>query len=148
MLHREASARIAELEAEVRNLKTVMVAAAEEIHQHWAAHCDAEGYGPQNLMRRLEEGIPSEYGYTAGAFVELRAEVARLRSFAAGVMESWPHGDVDGGELQDLAIAHGLLVPQTRHAPCAVGCNCEMYGQSSEDWAAGVTCYRQEPPHA
>lgn len=68
------------LTAEVAALKTVMVAAAEEIHAHWQAHCDAEGYGPQNLMRRLEEGIPSEYGYTAGAFAKLTAEVATLRS--------------------------------------------------------------------
>lgn len=49
-----AQARIAELEAEATKLRTVMAAAAKEIHEHWAAHCDAEGYGPQNLMRRLE----------------------------------------------------------------------------------------------
>ena len=60
--------------AEIASLKTVMIAAAEEISEHWNAHCDAEGYGPQNLLRRLEEGIPSEYGYTAGAFAALRAE--------------------------------------------------------------------------
>jgi hypothetical protein len=73
-------------------LKTVMVAAAEEIHAHWQAHCDAEGYGPQNLMRRLEEGIPSEYGYTAGAFAELTRErdeaVARERERCAAICES------------------------------------------------------------
>lgn len=57
--------------------KTVMIAAAEEIAAHWDAHCDAEGYGPQNLLRRLEEGIPSEYGYTAGAFAELKARAER-----------------------------------------------------------------------
>lgn len=68
--------KVERLTAYVVALKTVMVAAAEEIHTHWQAHCDAEGYGPQNLMRRLEEGIPSEYGYTAGAFAKLTAEVA------------------------------------------------------------------------
>lgn len=67
--------------SEITTLKTVMIAAAEEIHEHWDAHCDAEGYGPANLMRRLEEGIPSEYGYTAGAFAQLkqRAEAAEER---------------------------------------------------------------------
>lgn len=65
-------------------LKTVMVAAAEEISLHWAAHCDAEGYGPANLMRRLEEGIPSQYGYTPGAFEALKADNERLRE-ALGV---------------------------------------------------------------
>lgn len=66
-------ARADALQAENAKLKTVMVAAAEEIAAHWDAHCDAEGYGPQNLMRRLEEGIPAEYGYTAGAFAELKS---------------------------------------------------------------------------
>lgn len=69
------------------NLRTVMVAAAEEIHAHWQAHCDSKGYGPANLQRRLEEGIPSEYGYTAGAFVELKAALeaaqAALRELVA-----------------------------------------------------------------
>lgn len=70
----EAADTIERLTRENAALKTVMVAAAEEIHAHWQAHCDADGYGPQNLMRRLEEGIPSEYGYTAGAFAELKRE--------------------------------------------------------------------------
>jgi hypothetical protein len=70
--------RIAELEAEAVRLRTVMAAAAEEIDKHWAAHCDAEGYGPQNLMRRLEEGISVEYGYTAGLFTRQKARIEEL----------------------------------------------------------------------
>jgi hypothetical protein len=73
--------------AELAKCKTTMIAAAEEIHAHWDAHCDAEGYGPANLQRRLEEGVPAEYGYTAGRFAELiaerdaaKAELARLRA--------------------------------------------------------------------
>ena len=68
--------------AQIAALKTVMIAAAEEIASQWQAHCDAEGYGPQNLLRRLEEGIPSEYGYTAGAFAALTAERDALRADA------------------------------------------------------------------
>lgn len=75
----EVRAAIAAERAKSDALKTVMIAAAEEIAAHWNAHCDAEGYGPQNLMRRLEEGIPSEYGYTAGRFAEMRAELSALR---------------------------------------------------------------------
>ena len=85
-------AEVERLKGENANLKTVMIAAAEEIHQHWDAHCDDEGYGPTNLMRRLEKGIPSQYGYTAGAFAELRrrvdtaeARVAELERFHAVV---------------------------------------------------------------
>jgi len=78
-IHAHAAAVSAAKNAEIANLKTVMIAAAEEIQAHWDAHCDAEGYGPANLMRRLEEGIPSQYGYTAGAFEQLRADNAALR---------------------------------------------------------------------
>jgi hypothetical protein len=70
---------LAVLKAENANLKTVMIAAAEEISAHWDAHCDAEGYGPQNLLHRLEKGIPSEYGYTAGAFTTLQSDLAALK---------------------------------------------------------------------
>ena len=37
-------------------LRTVMLAAHEEITEHWEAHCDAEGFGPQSLVRHLKEG--------------------------------------------------------------------------------------------
>ena len=71
---REAAAELRRLHAENDRLRTVMVAAAEEIDSHWEAHCDSEGYGPVNLMRRLEQGIAAEYGYTAGEFKRLRAQ--------------------------------------------------------------------------
>lgn len=80
------ASRIAELEAEIANLHTTMMAAAVEIQDHWDAHCDAEGYGPANLMHRLERGIASQYGYDAKTLArveaerdQLRAEVERLR---------------------------------------------------------------------
>jgi hypothetical protein len=89
IVHDEFVALIKRLAAERDAFATTMVAAAEEIHEHWDAHCDAEGYGPANLMRRLEEGIPSQYGYTAGAFAELKqraeaaeAEVKRQQALA------------------------------------------------------------------
>lgn len=78
-----AVAEIRRIHTENAKLKTVMIAAAEEIGAHWDAHCDADGYGPVNLMRRLEEGIPSEYCYTAGAWAKLldqrQADEALLR---------------------------------------------------------------------
>lgn len=86
-------AAVAEARAEIANLKTVMIAAAEEIAAHWEAHCDAEGYGPQNLLRRLEEGIPSEYGYTAGAFAELKAK-AEARAVPALTFDAFRAANV------------------------------------------------------
>jgi hypothetical protein len=71
----EAAAALEAQAAQIAELKSVMIAAAEEISAHWDAYCDAEGYGgPSNLMHRLEQGIPSQYGYTAGRFAELIAE--------------------------------------------------------------------------
>lgn len=73
---------IQRLEAENANLRSVMVAAAEEISAHWEAHCDDEGYGPTNLMHRLEKGIPTEHAYTAGDFARLKDENEALKKDA------------------------------------------------------------------
>ena len=99
------AAAVADARAEIANLKTVMIAAAEEIAAHWDAHCDAEGYGPQNLMRRLEEGIPSEYGYTAGAFAELKAK-AEARAVPEGCACRW---DADDNRVQTCERHQGWL---------------------------------------
>lgn len=77
---RELVAERDALKTDNSNLRTVMIAAAEEIHRHWSVHCDADGYGPANLQRRLEDGIPAEYGYTAGAFAELQAKCDALQA--------------------------------------------------------------------
>jgi hypothetical protein len=49
---RTAEQRIEESEL----LKSIMRAAATEIEEHWDAHCDTEGNGPVNLVRRLKLG--------------------------------------------------------------------------------------------
>lgn len=72
--------RIAELEGEIANLHTTMFAAAVEIQEHWDAHCDAEGYGPANLMHRLERGIASQYGYDAKTLQRVEAERDQLKT--------------------------------------------------------------------
>lgn len=91
----EAATRVSDaiqrLEAENANLRSVMVAAAEEIAAHWEAHCDDEGYGPANLMHRLEKGIPTKYCYTAGDFARLKAENEALKKDAERYR--WLRGD-------------------------------------------------------
>ena len=74
-----------QLEQHAEHLKTVMIAAAEEISKHWDAHCDDEGYGPVNLMRRLEEGIPAQYGYSAGDFRRLQERAMEYPDYVPGV---------------------------------------------------------------
>lgn len=68
---------------------------------------------------------------------------AKLRAFAQDVMGDWPHEcGLDGFELQDLAVKHGLLVPVEMTAPCGEGCQCAEYYESDE-LVEGVTCYRK-----
>lgn len=67
------------LRKENANFATMAIAAAEEISEHWDAHCNDEGYGPSNLLCRLEAAIPAEYGYTAGAYRKIMAERDELR---------------------------------------------------------------------
>ena len=55
------------LRQEIIRLRTVMLAAHDEITEFWAAHCDADGYGPQSLVRHLRDGT----GYYPGMLERL-----------------------------------------------------------------------------
>lgn len=77
--------QFADTERDNANLRTVMIAAAEEIATHWTAHCNAEGYGPINLLRRLQEGIAAQYGYTGGGWARINSELATLRTQLAAM---------------------------------------------------------------
>lgn len=120
--------RVTELETERdalakdnHDLRTVMIAAAEEISEHWQAHCDADGYGPSNLLRRLEIGIPSEYGYTAGAFRKLKEELAAA----------------------ELAAAANLHAAQRTNLTLSVHMHCTACGGSG--LLGGLPCHCREP---
>jgi hypothetical protein len=108
--HKSATNRIASLQAENAKLRTVMIAAAEEIQAHWDAHCDAEGYGPQNLMRRLEEGIPAEYSYTAGAFEELKARAEAAEQQVQELREAIKAADDSLMVLEGIGLTYAMRV--------------------------------------
>lgn len=74
--------------------------------------------------------------------MEQSEQLEKLRAFAQDVMESWPIGDLDGGELQDLALKHGLLMAETRHSPCGDNCSCSEY-MDQGDFKDGVVCLRK-----
>lgn len=77
---------------------------------------------------------------------ELERERNSLRDFANDVMESWPHGDVDGCDLERMAVEHGLLAlkdPKPTE-PCCDNCACSGY-PSPEEWADGIDCYVRTP---
>lgn len=67
-----------------------------------------------------------------------------LLAFARDILASFPEGGLDGGDLQEIAVKHGLLVPETRYAPCGEdgACSCAEY-VAADEFADGVTCYRR-----
>ena len=70
------------------------------------------------------------------------SEEERMKAFIRELFDIYypDCGDIDGGELQDLAEKHGILVPEIRHAPCGEFCNCAQVC-SDEEFAEGVKCY-------
>lgn len=72
-------------------------------------------------------------------------ESERMKAFILALFDKHYECDlmgVDGGDLQDLAEEHGILVPELHHEPCSDQyCRCaeDCY---PEDWAEGINCYR------
>ena len=73
-----------------------------------------------------------------------RKDAERNKAFIAGVMESWPDGDLDGGTLQELAIEHGIIKLKSPNptAPCGENCGCAEY-VSADEFVRGVECYER-----
>ena len=73
-------------------------------------------------------------------------DLEKLRGFAQELFEDWPdHVGVDGFDLQEIAVRHGLLVETTQFKPCSEAegaCSCLSY-YSSDEWKDGVICYRK-----
>lgn len=132
----EAAAELRRLHEENSKLRTVMIAAAEEIAEHWDAHCDSEGYGPANLMHRLERGIATEYGYTAGAF-------ARLHAINAQLLEALARAERDGYWSVDTVKASDALnqALEQQEQPDSKDCD----GQCGND-AYCDACPKREQP--
>ncbi len=80
-----------------------------------------------------------------GMLADVVSERDRLRAFAREVFEAadWPEGaDLDGGTLQDLAVKHGILTPETQYAPCGEACMCRDY-YAEDEFPSGITCIRK-----
>ena len=132
-----ADARIAELERECSQWR-------EELR----IYRDTES----KRIAELEQSVTVRD--TEVARLETDLELARigerernsLRDFANDVMESWPHGDVDGYDLERMAVDHGLLAlkdPKPTE-PCGENCVCSGY-PSPEEWSDGIDCYVRTP---
>jgi len=60
-------AEVTRLSQENLRLRTVMLAAHDEIAEHWESYKDAKGFGPHNLMQNLKHGT----GYYPGMVQKL-----------------------------------------------------------------------------
>jgi adenylate kinase len=41
----------------------------------------------------------------------ISSENKKLRAFAQAIMEAWPEGGIEGDDLQEIAVKHGMLAP-------------------------------------
>jgi hypothetical protein len=75
--------------------------------------------------------------YSRRLIEQLRAEVEALRAFGNEMVSAafWG-GSFDCGDIQDIAVKHGLLRVEQREAECGDACACSEYGFPSE-------CYRK-----
>ena len=70
-----------------------------------------------------------------------KEQIESLASFALEILDEWPElSGFDGGDIQDIAEKHKILIPRTVFAPCGESCNCIEFW-SEEEMKAGVTCY-------
>lgn len=89
-------------------------------------------------------GYKDAYEVASSMAKNYLAETNKLRAFAQAIMESWPDGGIEGDDLQEIAVKHGMLTPEIRHEPCGEWCNCNsMNCLDSDDWKDGVECYRR-----
>lgn len=92
---------------------------AREMHdKYWSASC----HDVANIVDK---------------YMATLADIDALRGFAQDIMECWPHSELDGCDLQDIAEAHGLLKPETRTEACGENCACAEYGDFPAE------CYRK-----
>jgi hypothetical protein len=79
-----------------------------------------------------------------------QADAARLRAFSIAILSGWPESSVDGFEIQDLAIEHGLLalkVPAPTKPCREEGCWCAEYHgvDFNNEFEEPVKCYTRTP---
>ena len=98
--------RARELEGKIEEYKSIMMAAAVEISEHWEAHCDMDGYGPSSLVRRLESGdTGGGYGYNAKTVIDLTNEVDSKNAEITDLRAKLDEAERREGPLKELVSA-------------------------------------------
>lgn len=61
----------------------------------------------------------------------------KLRAFAQAVLKNWPDCMLDGEEIQEIAVEHGLLIGTVKTERCGDWCGCAEYDEFP------VICYHK-----
>lgn len=86
-------------------------------HTRMFTEDQARAFADATCAMRAEQAAPAAQGDALNA-----AQRDQLLAFTKEVMQAWPEGGIDGGELQDIALAHGLL-RMAEPPPDWDGCN-------------------------
>ena len=75
------------------------------------------------------------------------SDIDKLRGFAKEIMDCWSDGPgvIDVMDIQDMAVKHGLLLPEMRHSSCETDtnyCSCSEF-VTTKEFKAGVECFRK-----
>ena len=75
--------------------------------------------------------------------INTETDLDNVCKFVRDIMKSWPLGDIEGGELQDLALKYGLIKLKNSPPaePCNEECTCVDYYDFADFAAGKVECY-------
>ena len=80
---------------------------------------------------------------------QARSDRNKLRAFAKELMEEWAeHFALDGGDIQELALKHGLLVEVEMTELCGELCECAEAGdfpQTCNRFSSILTGNQKDP---
>ena len=77
--------------------------------------------------------------------INTETDLDNLCNFVRDIMKNWPDGDVEGDDLENLALKYGMIKlkdPQPR-APCCDECTCRENFDLIEFANGIVKCYER-----
>lgn len=103
----------------------------------------------EGLETTLLESSSGTMFNTLRMIQRLGGERDQLLNFARDILAHWPDGNyLDGRDIQNIAVKHGLLIPTIVYEPCNLenpdskSYKCREYLDST-DFEAGATCYHR-----
>lgn len=128
------------VEKAISNAK--LIAAAPELLAALEAILAAGDLTP-TLVLMSERAVNKTGGWMGGIGAQKNENEEKLRAFAQEIMSHWPEDGIDGYDLQEIAIKHGLMISQIRYSPCLLGgCSCSARAAPASN-SVVVTCFKE-----